>query len=115
MNDILTKEVKCLLTQEELLDYSKQLAKNQQDKYEAESHKKSVVADCNDKIARLDSEMHALSRKINSGYEYRMTKCQYVFDWERLTKTLIRIDTGEIVDIRPVTDEDKQQSLNMEV
>ncbi len=113
MQEYITRELKYELTQDELLSYSRQLAKNQQDKGEAESGKKSVVADYNDKIARLNSEIQILSRKVANGYEHRPIKCRWQYHWENGKKVLLRLDTGEIVEAAEITPEERQQELRM--
>lgn len=113
MQKDITKDLKCELTQEELLAYSRQLANNQQDKNEAESGKKSVVADYNDRIARLNAEIQILSRKVANGYEHRPIACRWQYHWENNTKVLLRKDTLEIVETAAITPEERQQELDM--
>ncbi len=113
MQEYITRELKYELTQDELLSYSRLLAKNQQDKGEAESGKKSVVADYNDKIVRLNSEIQILSRKVANGYEHRPTKCRWMYDWQEGNKTLMRLDTNQIVEVAEIAPEERQQELHM--
>ena len=113
MQKDITRDLKCELTQEELLIYSRQLAKNQQDKNEADSGKKSVVADYNDQIMRLNAEIQILSRKVANSYEHRLIACQWQYHWENNTKDLLRTDTFEIVETTAITAEERQQELNI--
>lgn len=50
-----TRELKCVLTDEEVLAYSREMAKQQQDKYEQETALAAVKADYKDKIAKCDT------------------------------------------------------------
>ena len=113
MQEYITRELKYELNPDELLIYSRQLAKNQQDKNEADSGKKSVVADYNDKIARFNSEIQILSRKVANGYEHRPIKCQWKYNWQEGEKTLVRLDTNQIVEVVEITPEERQQELHM--
>lgn len=52
------------------------------------------------------------SRRINNGYEHRNIDCQIRFnDPESGMKTLMRMDTGEIVRITKMSEAEKQEEL----
>lgn len=48
----------------------------------------------------IESEQHKMntnSQKVEDGYEYRTVDCIWIKDWEKGTKELHRLDTGDIV------------------
>jgi len=107
-----TKELPVQLTQEELMEKAKELAKLQQDKASAEEQAKSAAATFKDRIASAQSSISMLSRDICNGYEYREVKCQYEFDWSAGKKRLVRTDTGETIKTEPITQNDRQGDLD---
>ena len=114
--DTMTEErsLKCILTEEQVLAYSREMAKTQQDRIETELQKKSVMSDFKDRIERADLILSTLSRKVANGYEHNSIKCAWSFDWEENKKFLYRSDTGELVDSREITEHERQQLFKFE-
>lgn len=108
-----TRELKCVLTEGETLTYSRELAKKNQDRTDAEQAKKAVMADYKDKIETLTTDINQLARKISNGYEHKPVDCTWHFDWESGKKTLYRNDTGERVDVADITPYERQQGLEL--
>ena len=114
MNDkIVKKELPCKLTPEELLTYSKLLAKEQEDKTEAESRKKDIASEYTATIGQHATTMSILSRKITSGQEHRIVECFYEHDWPNNEKTLYRSDTGQMVKIEEIEAYERQSHLKL--
>lgn len=86
-----------ILTQEELIDRSRKLAKANQDNTELENQKKDVVADFNAQAKKIESILGMLSRIVSTGKEYRDVKCVWTFNYTQGYKELKRLDTEEIV------------------
>lgn len=98
------------LTQSELLEYSKALAKHTQDLRDKENRKKEVVKMIDAEITGHKAHIDALSPKIANGYEYRDVECGWEYDKEGF-KRLFRNDTGEIVLKERIKDEERQKSF----
>ena len=114
MNDkIVKKELDCKLTQEEILVYSRLLAKETEDKTEAENRKKDIASEYTATIGQHATSMGILSRKITSGQEHRIVECFYEHDWPNSEKTLFRSDTGEMVKIEEIELWERQQHLKL--
>lgn len=107
------KSLSCNLTDEELLAYSKELAKASQDKEGTDRKRKEVADDYKAQITKLDAEISILSRKIGNGYEHRDIECYWLYDWAASRKSLIRTDTGEIVQMAAIEESEKQKNLNL--
>ena len=108
---LINKELPVQLTQEELMEKAKELAKLQQDKASAEEQAKSAAATYKDRIASAQSNISILSRDICNGYEYRQVPCQWEFDWSAGKKRLVRNDTGETIKTEMITQDDRQADL----
>ncbi len=113
-NTVEERELKCVLNDEEILRYSRELAKKNQDKDDAEQAKKCVIADYKDKIESFTASIGLLARKISSGYEHRPVKCTWAYDYEKGKKTLFRDDTCERVDTADITPYERQQHLGLD-
>lgn len=99
-------------TSAERLDLADKLARCCQSIGDAEDQKKARDAEHKELIARLELERKSLSRRINTGHEMRNTECKWILeDPTPHEKTLVRLDTGEIVRIVPMGSFDYQQEL----
>lgn len=105
------KELPCNLMQDEIMVYSKEMAKNCQDKAKTEASKKEAMADFNARIARYDAEIAVVSQKISNGYEYRDVECLWTYYWDDDYKVLIRQDTFAEVDRKTIDPHERQTEL----
>lgn len=103
------RNLKCLLTDEEVLTYSREMAKTQQDKGETEAEKKKVMSGYTDRINQADLALSVLARKVADGFEHRTVPCEWTFDWDNDKKLLYRTDTGELVEARGITEGERQK------
>ena len=55
-----------------------------------------------------------LSRKIRDGFENRDVDCLEVFNWEEGKVSCTRLDTGEEIWHRSITDQERQQTMSLE-
>lgn len=80
---------------------------------EAEAEKKRVAADVKERTEALESELRRLSYIVEREEEDRTVECSWHFDFMKNEKNLIREDTGEVVETKPMTDEERQIALEM--
>lgn len=99
------------LTDEEILEYSGQLAKNTLDLGATEDRKKEAVATFTATMKKYEAAINELSHKVSMRKEYREIKCEWHFNWEEGKKTLYRTDTGEQIESQPISDYDRQMRL----
>lgn len=111
--EIQKRELSCQLTPEEVMEYGKELAKNQEEKYEQEGRKKEVNAEFTAVISRCDAQILVLTRKVRSGQETRAVDCYYDYNWGNNEKKLYRSDTGELVKIDEIEEHERQQHLKL--
>lgn len=101
--------LKHILSHDELLVAGTQMSEARQKQLELENELKSIVANHKAKIqeqaAILDVRAQLLSRK----YDYRDTPCRELYNYESEQVTIIRNDTEEIVECRPMTKAELEQ------
>lgn len=96
----------------ERLDLAEQLARASQAKSDAEDQKKAQDAEYKETVEGLNLAIKRLSRKLTSGHELRNVPCKWLLeDPTPKEKTLVRMDTGEIVRVVPMQDRDFQETL----
>ena len=113
-NETFFQQLPVPLTEEELKQRGKDLAKTHQDIGEIERHKKEINDDFKAKISALEASTSSLSRAISNGYEYREVECEWAFFWEKGEKHMVRLDTGETVEIRKISDFERQERLPLD-
>lgn len=92
-----TEYLVCVLTDRELIDKAKELSKANEDLADVESRKKDIMADFTAQQKKHEANISVLSRVVSSGKEYREIKCQWEYNYTKMLKTLIRLDTMDTV------------------
>lgn len=62
-------------------------------------------------IGAIKADMEALEHGAATGVEYRRTECELVADVEALTVKYVDVETGEVVDERGMTADERQTVL----
>lgn len=112
-----TKEemhLECILNDPEKLQYSKELSETVTLKTQAEENLKSFQTQKKAEITGCDAKINLLANKINTGKEYRDVECEITYDFAKKEKTWCRLDTGEIVKIRQIPEEEMQEEMSVE-
>ena len=107
----ITKNLKCVLTPDELRVLGQELARANQTRDEIEERKKGIDAQLKADIEEQSARSLSLARKINNGYDYRDVPCVQRSSLETNTVTTIRLDTLVVIDTRAMTQEERQTSL----
>jgi len=98
----------CLLTDKELIAKSRELAKANEDLADVEAKKKDVMADFTAQQKKHEANISVLSRIVSGGKEYRNVKCEWTFDYISGIKTLMRLDTHDIIKREEITQKERQ-------
>lgn len=110
-----TEFLKYVFSEEELRQFAKELARQSTMAAEAQEEKKAVVAQYSERIASCQTNISKLSRFINNGYEHRNIDCSVLFHAPTQgSKTITRVDTGEIVKIVAMSQDELQETLAFE-
>lgn len=99
------------LTVPELVERGYMLADEQTKKRSIESAKKSANEDFKAKLETAEEEIARLTRIVHQKAEERPVKCREKRDYKRSVIEVIRLDTGEIVDSRVMTEAERQREI----
>lgn len=104
----------CKLTEKDKAVAAEELATAIQQGESLELERKSALGDLKKRKDNLLERIHNLTIKVKDGIEMRPVECELKLNHTKLTATLIRPDTGEEVETREMTLEEKQMSLDDE-
>jgi hypothetical protein len=110
----MTMEMRSLpvtLTDEELKIRADQLASKVKEVNQLEAEKKVNASAFKEKIERVAGERDGLSTTVKERREDRPVECYWMENWKLYTMELVRSDTQERVDSRPMTHNERQGSL----
>jgi hypothetical protein len=109
MNEMRPLEV--MLTEEELEAVGKLLSSSQIRLRELEAEKKRVMATWKSDIDKIRGQVDELSVKHHSGRMTRMVECEIQRDERQLAIRVVRLDTGEVIEERAMTPDERQVGL----
>lgn len=99
-------------TDPERMDIAEQLGRAAQSQGDLEDQKKAQDAEHKEALEAVKLQIKRLSRKLASGSEMRNVMCKWLLeDPTPKEKTLVRLDTGEVVRVVPMQDHDFQEEL----
>lgn len=107
------RSLKCKFTDAEILQLGKDLAEKTELYGQIEADKKQITKEFDAKLAEAEAQIRSASGKVQSGNEYRSVDCTETFgEPDESRKTIRRLDTDEIVEVRELTTEEKQRTLD---
>jgi len=104
----------CALGEKEKAEAADQLAKSLEQAEGLELERKSVAGDFKSRLDALKERIHRLMVNVKNGVEMRSIDCDLSLNYTKLTAILARKDTGEVVEERPMTDEEQQMEMDFE-
>ena len=107
-----TANLKYPFKETEIQGMSQELAESVKAKKIKEDEAKSISSQYKSEIDGFQAKLSSLSEKITSGWEMRMIKCRETIDWEKDIRTVVRLDTGEVIDQGPIPEDQRQMMLN---
>jgi hypothetical protein len=110
-NKILTKQLHVRLTEEEVKAKGEELARTVAEKSKLDHEKKKIVGDYNGQIKTLENKIFTLATVVETGKELRDVPVKKELDAKRNICRIIRTDTFELVETRPMTPEERQTEL----
>jgi hypothetical protein len=105
--DIEVRELSCTLTESELLARGEAMA----DAELQEEQLKAERAGVTEQIKGRQVLRRKLAGVIDSGTEKRDVRCAWIEDFAQNCFHLVRQDTGEVIDTRAMTADDRQEAL----
>ena len=113
MSRNVTKALPCKLTDEELLQYGKDVGRAAADRDRIQGEFDSIKQDYKGKLEEQAAIISKLSARLHSGIETRDVVCVETKDWTNATVTIMRHDTCEVVESRPMREDEKQMELKV--
>lgn len=111
----ISEYLKYEFTTEERLVLADELGRANRNLDALKLRKAEVTKRIGSEIAEAESTVNGLSNKVVDGYEYRNIDCEVRFDVPRRgMKTIVRLDTSEIVAEKRMSDEENQMVLKFE-
>lgn len=107
--------LECVLTEEEMRSYSKQMADSFSKKCRVEDSLKAIKKQMDSEIAGHEARMNLCAERVNSGKEYRDVMCEVFYDWHLKEKRYVRLDTGEIAKTDIITEKELQEELDLRI
>lgn len=109
------QNLKCLFTEAETLQLGKDLAQATANASAIQDELKTVTAQIKAKLAEQEALMASYTGKIQSGFEYRLVDCEArLGDPKPTKKTIYRLDTNKMVEVRDLSPEEQQFMLKLE-
>ena len=109
-----THVLPCPITEVERAEYANKLAECIQDLRALEDERKQVMKSFASRKQDLETDTATLSRTVRSGEVMKSVECELVLNYTRLTATLKRTDTGEVVNERPMTQQERQMDMGFD-
>jgi hypothetical protein len=106
-----TRTLSVQLTRDELLERGATLAAVNQDIEREELTQADVKASMKATLASLQAQRARLAAVVSRKAEPRDVVCLELKDFERGTYTIVRTDTGETIESRPLTEAEREQQL----
>lgn len=105
------QNMRCELTNEELNEKARQVARKLSEKALRVEAAKSATAHLKAEIKQIDAELSRLSQEINDGATYREVDCERHFKYRVGNVVEIRMDTNEQTFERPMNASERQPEL----
>ena len=103
--------LKCEFTPEELLDLADEMTQKMDTREKKQSEFDSIKKQYNGELSTLDEEVRVKQRLIRDKYEFRSIPCQVERNYNTKTYTLTRLDSGEVVESRPLRLSELQRKM----
>lgn len=101
------------LTEDEFIAFATELADVDIQIDNVEVEKKNAADGFKNRIGGLVSRKSSLRSIVKNKVEYREVPCKWTKDWASESVLLRRLDTQEVIDVRPMTGEELQESFDL--
>lgn len=108
------RHLRCALTQEELIERGQKLTYHMAEVQAAENDLASFKSQSKSRIDAATAEVRKYQQQVAEQAEWRDVECEDRMDFDSKTVTSIRLDTGEIIGTRRMTEDELQGTLPLE-
>ena len=99
-------------TPAELAEFARSMARSHQKRSQLETEAKAVATQFKSGIEAETNLISDYANKLNNGYEYRNVECELRYNEPSIgMKTVVRLDTGEVVKKQAMTSSEMQEPL----
>ncbi len=91
-----------------------EMARLHTDREALKSERRETMAEFKERLASMDQRMTELADTVNKSTELRDVKCKELLYVEENRVDVVRIDSGEVVESRTATAEDRQEDLGLQ-
>ncbi len=110
--DFVDQNLKCVLTDAHKIRTAEALARSLQDRETLEEEKKKQLHQFAERMDGLNESIKKAFIVLQNGYEYKWTACKVLYNDPKIgEKTLVRMDTGEVVRVEDMSFAECQESL----
>lgn len=103
--------LKCVLTEEEVAQAAGELAREVENLKELEEALGSIKAEFKGKTEKAEANISIKARLVRDKHEYRNVECDVTYDYSACDVTVTRKDTGEIIETRKMTYNERQTTM----
>lgn len=107
------RNLKVELTHDEKYDMGLKLAKEHGEIVKATEAKEEVSATLTAELKAARARASSTARVLANGYEFREVECEWRYTPEERRADLVRLDLGEVVETRPMTEKELQKKLDL--
>ena len=109
-----TQTLKVMLTQKEVAEASQKLAYAVQKLAGLEDERKAAASNFKRQIEEVQAQQARLSDIVASESDWKPVDCERVLDWDSKMVSVVRLDTGEMIENRAMYASELQQPLPMD-
>lgn len=106
-----TRWLECELTEDEIKEKGKALARAEEERSQNKEEKKAAVAEYDSTDKALGATISSLTKEINNKREWRNVEIEERADFETHLMEFYRKDTGERIGTRPLTVDELQDKF----
>lgn len=110
--DSKTRWLECELTEDEIKEKGKALARAEEERSQNKENKKAAVAEFDSTDKALSASITTLTAQINNKREFRNVEIEERPDYETHLMEFYRKDTGERIGTRPLSVEELQEKFD---
>lgn len=102
------------LDEDEILQMGRNNARIVQEVLDEKGALKDVQKQMKLSIERKEGDIVKHSNDIRRGYVDREVECTFMnYDFQKGTKDVVRMDTGEVIETEEITEDERQQNLHL--
>ena len=91
----------------------KALSQSMKEQQALEQQMKDVTAHYREKLRAKKTEGEVLISRVRDEVEYRQVECEQRLDWSRGKVTVVRVDTGEVLEENDMTADERQVEMEL--